>query len=143
MAPVTETPAKASWLAVLLSYAGRCRGKMAVSLLCSVASVAAGLVPFYAVYRIIDEVIAPAPDGGAVLAWVGAAAAGYVASKVLFGASTLLSHVSAYTILESLRDDVVEKLMKTSLGTAASKSIGQIKTCSSIASRAWKCRWRT
>ena len=100
---------------------------MAVSLLCSVASVAAGLVPFYAVYRIIDEVIAPAPDGGAVLAWVGAAAAGYVASKVLFGASTLLSHVSAYTILESLRDDVVEKLMKTSLGTAASKSIGQIK----------------
>ena len=41
MAPVTETPAKASWLAVLLSYAGRCRGKMAVSLLCSVASVAA------------------------------------------------------------------------------------------------------
>ena len=127
MAPVTETPAKASWLAVLLSYAGRCRGKMAVSLLCSVASVAAGLVPFYAVYRIIDEVIAPAPDGGAVLAWVGAAAAGYVASKVLFGASTLLSHVSAYTILESLRDDVVEKLMKTSLGTAASKSIGQIK----------------
>jgi len=124
---VTETPAKASWLAVLLSYAGRCRGKMAVSLLCSVASVAAGLVPFYAVYRIIDEVIAPAPDGGAVLAWVGAAAAGYVASKVLFGASTLLSHVSAYTILESLRDDVVEKLMKTSLGTAASKSIGQIK----------------
>ena len=124
---MTETPAKASWLAVLLSYAGRCRGKMAVSLLCSVASVAAGLVPFYAVYRIIDEVIAPAPDGGAVLAWVGAAAAGYVASKVLFGASTLLSHVSAYTILESLRDDVVEKLMKTSLGTAASKSIGQIK----------------
>ena len=67
---MTETPAKASWLAVLLSYAGRCRGKMAVSLLCSVASVAAGLVPFYAVYRIIDEVIAPAPDGGAVLAWV-------------------------------------------------------------------------
>ena len=59
VAPVTETPAKASWLAVLLSYAGRCRGKMAVSLLCSVASVAAGLVPFYAVYRIIDEVIAP------------------------------------------------------------------------------------
>ena len=35
--------------------------------------------------------------------------------------------MSAYTILESLRDDVVEKLMKTSLGTAASKSIGQIK----------------
>ena len=30
-------------------------------------------------------------------------------------------------IIESLRDDVVEKLMKTSLGTAASKSIGQIK----------------
>ena len=51
--PLSEKPAKASWLVVLFSYAGRCRGKMACSLLCSVASVAAGLVPFYAVYRII------------------------------------------------------------------------------------------
>lgn len=118
-----------SWISTLLSYAGRCRGKMAAALVCSAASVAAGLVPFYAVYRVIDDMMAlSAPADWSVVAyWLGVAALSYVASKVLFGISTLLSHVSAYTILESLRRDVVEKLMKTSLGTAASKSIGQIK----------------
>lgn len=102
---------------------------MAASLFCSLLSVAAGLVPFYAVYRVMWEVmglVEPA-DWNAILGWLGLAVVGYVLSKLFFGASTLLSHISAYTILETLRGDVVEKLMKTSLGTAASKSIGQVK----------------
>ena len=55
------------------------------------------------------------------------AAVFYLASKVLFGISTLLSHVSAYTILETLRQDFVRKLMKASLGTVQAKSIGNLK----------------
>lgn len=133
---MAQTDAKRrSWLSVLLSYAGRCKGKMAGSMACSVLSVAAGLVPYLAVYRIMEAFMAaPVGAGGGlcadwpvVLWWLAAAAGGYVASKLLFGVSTLFSHVSAYTILETLRDDMVEKLMKTSLGTAASKSIGQVK----------------
>lgn len=134
---------KRSWAVTLLSYAGQCRGKMAASLACSVLSVAAGLAPFYAVYRIMEEFMHASPalqagaagaanaglavDGAAVGLWLIVAATGYVASKALFGASTVLSHVSAYTILEALRRSVVEKLMKTSLGTASSQSIGQMK----------------
>ena len=123
-------PESRSWAFILLSYAGRCKMKMAASLVCSIASVAAGLVPFYAVYRIMEQMMAAdavQADWSSVVFWLIVAAAGYTASKVLFGVSTLFSHVSAYTILETLRADVVEKLMKTSLGTAASKSIGQIK----------------
>ncbi|MFR3092475.1 MAG: hypothetical protein ACLTMP_12740 [Eggerthella lenta] len=99
MAPVTETPAKASWLAVLLSYAGRCRGRWRSRCCARWPAWRPGCAVLRGVphHRRGDR---PAPDGGAVLAWVGAAAAGYVASKVLFGASTLLSHVSAYTILD-------------------------------------------
>lgn len=116
------------WLATLLYYAGRCRAKMACSLACSILSVGVGLVPFYAVYRIMEQMMGTvAPDAGAVLCWLAVAATGYAVSKILFGVSTLLSHVSAYTILETLRRDMVEKLMKTSLGTATSKSVGQIK----------------
>lgn len=100
---------------------------MAGSLACSVLSVASGLVPFYAVYRIMELLMGSSADGGQIAFWLAVAAAGYVAKQVLFGISTILSHISAYTILESLRRDVVEKLMKTSLGTAASKSIGSIK----------------
>lgn len=128
-----------SWLGTLLGYAGRCKGKMAAALACSVLSTAADLVPFYAVYRILELFIAApssasvfqtapvAVDWAQVCLWLGVAAGGYVVAKVLFGVSTLLSHVSAYTILETLRRDVVDKLMRTSLGTAASKSIGAVK----------------
>lgn len=116
-----------SWLSVLFSYAARCRGRMTGSLVCSILSVASGLVPFYAVYRIMELLMGSSADGGEIAFWLAVAAIAYVAKQVLFGISTILSHISAYTILESLRCDVVEKLMKTSLGTAASKSIGSIK----------------
>ena len=135
---------KRSWVAVLLGYAGRCRGKMAASLAASVASVAMGFVPFYAVYRIMEIVMgASGGEGGAgaweaAVPWIAAAAAAYVASKVLFGVSTLLSHVSAYTILAQLRRDFAAKLMRASLGTVQGRS----KTCSSTASRASSRRLR-
>ena len=43
-----------SWLGTLLSYSGRCKGKMALSLAASIASVGTGFVPFYAVFRIVE-----------------------------------------------------------------------------------------
>lgn len=122
-----EQPRK--WLAVLFGYASRCRGKMVVSFLLSLMSVAAGLVPFLCVYKVLQLFMDPgfSPTGEAVVLWLGLAALAYVASKVFFGASTIFSHISAYTILASLRHDFVERLMRASLGTSSSKSIGSIK----------------
>lgn len=126
-ASAKERPRK--WLAVLLGYASRCRGKMVVSFLLSLMSVAAGLVPFLCVYKVLQLFMDPgfAPTGDAIAFWLGLAALAYVASKVLFGASTIFSHISAYTILASLRHDFVDRLMRASLGTSSSKSIGFIK----------------
>ena len=78
------------WVKTLFSYARRCKGKMIASFAVSLASVGAGFVPFYAVYRLM----AMAMDGsltwdGSVL-WLALAAVFYLASKVLFGISTLL-----------------------------------------------------
>lgn len=123
-----DAPARGrSWLGTLLGYAGRCRGKMVLSLIASILSVGAGFVPFWCVYRIIGILIAGGAAWDAVLYWLCLAVGAYVVSKVLFGISTLLSHVSAYTILETLRCDFIDKLMHASLGTIQSKSIGQIK----------------
>ena len=114
------------WVGVLLSYAGRCRGKMIVSELCSIASVASGLVPFYALYRVIDLVV-EGDSGQGIAFWLAVAAGAYVCRHVLFGCSTVLSHISAYTILASLRQNMADKLMRASLGTASSKSAGALK----------------
>lgn len=117
------------WLPVLFGYATRCRGKMAASFIFSLMSVAAGFVPFWCVYKILQLFMDAGmePTGEAVAMWVAVAALAYVASKALFGVSTVLSHVSAYTILATLRHDFVDKLMRTSLGTSSAKSIGSIK----------------
>lgn len=117
-----------AWLGTLLSYSGRCKGRMAGSLLASILSVAAGFVPFYAVYRIMTAAMEGRLTFEAALPWLCLAAGSYVVSKVLFGVSTLLSHMSAYTILETLRRDFIDKLMRASLGTVQGKSIGQIKS---------------
>ena len=41
------------WVKTLFSYARRCKGKMIASFAVSLASVGAGFVPFYAVYRLM------------------------------------------------------------------------------------------
>lgn len=117
-----------SWIGTLFGYARRCRGKMALSFIASVASVGVGFVPFYCVYRLMAMAIDGTLSWEGSTFWLVLAAAAYVASKLLFGASTLLSHVSAYTILASLREDFVRKLMKASLGTVQGKSIGSVKS---------------
>ncbi len=119
------------WLKTLFSFASRCRGRMAITELFSILSVFAGLIPYYGAYRIIDEVVAvPANDlvsWDAVLFWTAVSAAAYIAKQLLFAASTINSHVSAYTILADLREGIAKRLTNASLGTAQAKSIGTLK----------------
>lgn len=119
---------KKGTFSVVFSFAGQCCGKMLASVLLAVIGVAGGLLPYIGVYRIILLFF----DGGAemhtVLPWVGLCAAGY-AVKILFHAlSTTCSHISAYTILESIRRAIAEKLMKIPLGSVASKTAGEWKS---------------
>lgn len=102
---------------------------MIASFIFSLLSVAIGFVPFWCVYKILQMFMEEGyvPTGEFLAFWIVVAALAYVMSKVFFGISTICSHVSAYTILATLRHDFIEKLMRTSLGTSSSKSIGTIK----------------
>lgn len=44
---------KKSWVKTLLSFAEPCKGKMILSVLCAIFSVAGGFIPFWAVYKIL------------------------------------------------------------------------------------------
>ena len=81
------------WLKTLLSFASRCRGRMAIAELFSVLSVFSGLVPYYGAYRIIDAV-ATSPTNSAipwdaVVFWAAVSAAAYIAKQLLFAVSTI------------------------------------------------------
>lgn len=119
------------WLATLLSYAGKCRGRMAFAGLTSVISVFLGLVPFYAVFRIIEAVATTSESAGAiwetVLFWSAASIAAYALQRIFFALSTVSAHASAYTILAELREGIATKLVNASLGIAQERSVGNLK----------------
>lgn len=117
-----------SWGQALLSFASRCKGKMILSVICSIISVFGGLVPFLGVYQILKLFIESSVSVEQILFWCGICVAGYLVRLLFFAISTILSHVSAYTILETIRMEIADKLMKAPLGEVMNKNIGQIKS---------------
>lgn len=118
---------KKNWVGTLFSFASRCKGKMTLSVLCAIVSAAAGIVPYYGVYKIIAMFIDGVPEMSAVLFWSAVCLAGYIVKLLFYGISTVLSHISAYTILEAIRLKIADKLMKAPLGTVMNETVGKFK----------------
>lgn len=118
---------KPGWFSCLLEYARGSKGKLAVSALLSVVSVASGLLPYYCVFRMIDGFAAGRLSASAVGSWCGLALLAYAVKVVFFGLSTGLSHYAAYHILEKLRLRVTDRFLHAPLGEVEAHSIGEIK----------------
>lgn len=118
---------KKNWIATLFSFASGCKGKMTLSVICAVVSVAAGIVPYYGVYKIISVFIEGTSAMEPLLYWSAVCLAGYLVKLLFYGFSTVLSHISAYTILEAIRLKIADKLMKAPLGTVLNETAGGFK----------------
>ena len=111
----------------ILSYATPCKGKLIISVICALLSVAGGIIPYVAAYRIICLFFDQTATAETIFYWTIVGTIGFL-GKVLFHAiSTTLSHISAYTILELMRKRVAEKLMKAPLGVAQGINAGRVK----------------
>lgn len=108
-------------------YAGRCKGKMSLSVICSVLSVCAGFIPYIAVYRLLICFLDKQVNMDTIFLWCMVCFGGYFLKLLFFEISTLLSHISAYTILEMIRLDISDKLLKLPLGFVINKPIGKLK----------------
>lgn len=118
---------KESWVKILFSFAGPCKGKMTLSVLCAVLSVAGGFIPFWAVYEILLAFINRTADLHGILFWCLVGAVGYLIRVLCFGISTILAHISAYTILEGIRMKIADRLMRAPLGEVIGRRIGYLK----------------
>ena len=117
-----------TWLGILLSFAAPCRGKMAASVVLAILSVAGGFVPYLGVYQIIRLFLERQADWDGILFWCGVCLAGYAVKVAGYVLSTMLAHVSAYTILEGLRLQAADRLMGAPLGEVESRPIGAMKS---------------
>lgn len=118
---------KENWVKTLFSFAGPCKGKMILSVLCAILSVAGGFVPFWAVYEILLLFINQTAALNDIQFWCLIGVGGYLIRVVCFGTSTILAHISAYTILEGIRLKIANRLMKAPLGEVMGRRIGYLK----------------
>ena len=121
---------KDSWLKVLLSYTEGSGQRLGISVVLSVISIVSGLMPYYCIYRGIDLYIrnlhqAPMQE---ILRWCLYALLFYIIKIVSFSASTWISHIAAYHILEGLRLRLTDRFLKAPLGNVEGHSIGEIKS---------------
>lgn len=118
---------KQNFLSCLLSYARAGKRKLILSVVLSVISITAGLVPYYCFYRILVLFLNGEVSVSGIWSWSLLALAAYAGKVFCFGLSTTASHTAAYHILEGLRNRVADRFLHAPLGEAAKHSIGEIK----------------
>lgn len=118
---------KENWLQSLLIYAGSYKKRFGLSILLSVLSITAGLIPFFCMYQVICSFVSQKAEIGTVLFWCAAALLMYLLKIVCFAASTGVSHQIAYHVVEGLRLKLAERFLHAPLGEVQAHAIGEIK----------------
>ena len=127
-----RNPAKQQTIKRLLSYAGKSRGLLSLSLVLSGLSAIVGFVPYIMVFFVMRDVISSVAAKEAVNAaalaryglWaVGSAATGFV----LYYAALMLSHTTAFTIQENLSIRMTETLAEFPIGWHITHVSGKVR----------------
>ena len=127
-----RNPAKQQTIKRLLSYAGKSRGLLPLSLVLSGLSALVSFVPYIMVFFVMRDVISAIASKEAVNAaalaryglWaVGSAAAGFV----LYYAALMLSHATAFSIQENLSVLMAESLAELPIGWHITHVSGKVR----------------
>lgn len=110
--------------ASVLSYAGEQKGKLGLSVCLAVLSVACHMLPYIFVAGIIVRMIQGNADLMEILLLSAGAAAGYLLKIVFNSASTLISHKVSFGIMENIRNTIIGKFARSSMGFMQSKPSG-------------------
>lgn len=111
----------------LKPYLKQNKGAMVLSVILSVCSVLIGFIPYFVVFRLMTGFLRHTMTAQTLIALCLACAAGYLLKTLLFEVSTTLSHKSAYSILEQIRNDLAAKFMRVPLGYVVDQPIGKLK----------------
>ncbi|MCG8482051.1 MAG: ABC transporter ATP-binding protein/permease [Clostridia bacterium] len=118
---------KEHWIRKVMRHTSNCKLKMLFSVLFAIIGVLGGLLPYYGVYRIVVVLTNETAEISRIVFWVVFCFAGYIGRTVFHTMSTMLSHISAYTILNNIRLKMSERLMGAPLGVVKSEKVGKLK----------------
>lgn len=101
--------------------------RMVLSVFSAIASVAAGMVPYFIVQRSIIALLFPGAAVEALIGFAALAALFLILKTILFLVSTNLSHKAAFGILRNVRIQLAAKLMRLPMGYVLERDSGVIK----------------
>lgn len=113
---------------MIMEYAKQYKSKYVCSVVLAVISVVCGMVPYFAVAKMVTAMISNEErDISFFVLWCIAAAAGYIAKGIFGGLSTSISHTATYLTMKEIRQRLIAKLTRMPMGAILSSPSGYYK----------------
>ena len=113
---------------MIMQYAGSYKSKYVCSVILAVISVVCGMVPYFAVAKMVTAMIGHEDKDLSFFAvWCIVAAAGYIAKGIFNGISTSVSHTATYLTMKEIRQKLIAKLTRMPMGTIFESPSGYYK----------------
>ena len=112
----------------LMAFIKPHRAGFLASVILAVLSVASGMVPYFAVAKMVNLLNAAEKNFSIYLTWGAVALIAYLLKSVLHGISTRCSHEATFHVLSELRRAVADKLTRVSMGYLTDTPSGRLKT---------------
>lgn len=102
-------------------------GSLIRAVISAFAGVLLGMLPYYAAAQIIIQMLAGEKQLSVYLPWLGIGLAGYAARTVLYNLALSISHRATFSILKTIRQNILLKLPRLPLGTVMDMPSGKTK----------------
>ena len=125
-----ETKSKESSMSKLFAYAGSYKYLMIASWILSAVSALIALLPFYYIWRIMQEVVNAAPDYEKAknLSGLGWSAVGFaVLAMVIYIGALFCSHIAAFHVQANMRSTLMKHILTLPMGFMDSDGSGKIR----------------
>lgn len=118
---------KANPILLLLHWAGTNKFYLLGSILCAMISGLSSVIPYYGIYKLIDELYLQTLTKDSLVDYVELVVVGILLRFVIFGIAIILSHKGAYNTLFSVRCMLTEHMAKMPLGALNERNSGEMK----------------
>ncbi|MCR5142646.1 MAG: ABC transporter ATP-binding protein/permease [Ruminococcus sp.] len=113
---------------MIMEYAEQYKSKYVCSVVLAVISVVCGMLPYFAVAKMVTAMISHEEKDISFFAlWCIAAAAGYIAKGIFNGISTSISHTATYLTMKEIRQRLIAKLTRMPMGRILESPSGYYK----------------
>ncbi len=101
--------------------------RLSCAMLSAFLGVVAGMLPYYAAAQMIVNLLEENRDKSVYFTWLCFGLAGYVVRTLLYNMALSVSHKATFSILKTIRQEILAKMPRLSLGTVTDMSSGKMK----------------